>query len=226
MSRRSSSGGVEHAADQNRQQPKLAQERRRAPGPQHGHPHRAVAQRHRNVVFLRDLGGLQQLDARRHAQLPSQPLLVGSQNQVGQQRAELALANDFLEVEVFPAVARRQCRIALRVQLDAHAIRLLLADHLPHQVGGFLGNMRRAHQQERAPLAFHDSHVRRVWLRIERCRIGQDERFRWRFRERAAMAWAERRGTVLVIGMTTDPCTSPDRHFKDFGLLPCGRGKG
>ena len=101
----------------------LSQQRQRGPGAAQRDAHVAVAQRDGDAQLLRHARGFEQLAARHHAELAAEAPLVRRQQEVEQQRRELAVLDHLAQVEAFPAILLRQRVEAALVELDAHGSR-------------------------------------------------------------------------------------------------------
>ncbi len=99
------------------------------------------------ALFLGHFRGRTHFCARLDAELLGDAALVGAQRQVGHHQTGLALADDPVEVEVFPVAFSLEGVKACWTQLDRHGVEPAAAGHLSDGLGTGPGDVCRAQQR-------------------------------------------------------------------------------
>jgi hypothetical protein len=85
--------------------------------------------------------------------------LIGGENQIEDEGAELLVADDLFQVERLETVAFRQSAVAVLIELDADGVGKLRLDHFPYQVGRFSRDVRRPYHDEFASAQLYATYV-------------------------------------------------------------------
>ena len=107
-----------------------------------------IAERYGYVTLFSDADRFGELHPRNDAEFVAQLLLIGSKQEADQQCGELAVPDDLLQIERFPALSVDERLVAPVVQLHANTIRAFLLEHTTYQLDRLLGDMGRTDDSE------------------------------------------------------------------------------